>query len=262
MLVLSLFPGIDLLGRAFEAEGFCVVRGPDLLWGGDVRAFHPPGLRFDGVIAGSPCQDFSRLRRSPPTGYGVEMLNEFARVVTEARPVWWLLENVPTVPDVAVPGYEVQRLDLNARECGMAQRRLRHFQFGHVLGWVLVPDRRAPVTDQIVPIALASEGARPDRRGWPEFCEAQGLPADFTLPGLSIAARYAAVGNGVPIEMGRTVARAVAATRARHEHLCACNCGRVVVGLRQLHAGAACRKRMQRRRDYAGGAISRLVTSP
>lgn len=38
-LVLSLFPGIDLLGRGFEAEGFYVVRGPDLIYGGDIRAF-------------------------------------------------------------------------------------------------------------------------------------------------------------------------------------------------------------------------------
>lgn len=36
-LVLSLFPGIGLLDMAFEQEGFCVVRGPDVLWGGDVR---------------------------------------------------------------------------------------------------------------------------------------------------------------------------------------------------------------------------------
>jgi len=28
-LVLSLFPGIGLLDRAFEEEGFCIVRGPD-----------------------------------------------------------------------------------------------------------------------------------------------------------------------------------------------------------------------------------------
>jgi len=28
-LVLSLFPGIGLLDRAFEEEGFTVVRGPD-----------------------------------------------------------------------------------------------------------------------------------------------------------------------------------------------------------------------------------------
>ena len=32
MLVLSLFPGLGLLDQAFEEDGFCVVRGPDLLW--------------------------------------------------------------------------------------------------------------------------------------------------------------------------------------------------------------------------------------
>lgn len=33
-LILSLFPGIGLLDRAFEEIGYTVVRGPDLLWGG------------------------------------------------------------------------------------------------------------------------------------------------------------------------------------------------------------------------------------
>ena len=41
-LVLSLFPGIGLLDMAFEEAGFTVVRGPDLLRGGDIRRFHPP----------------------------------------------------------------------------------------------------------------------------------------------------------------------------------------------------------------------------
>lgn len=49
-LVLSLFPGADLLGRAFEACGFCVVRGPDIVWGSDVRDFRAPAGRFSGVI--------------------------------------------------------------------------------------------------------------------------------------------------------------------------------------------------------------------
>jgi len=61
-LVLSVFPGIDLLSRAFEEQGYCVVRGPDLLWGGDVRTFHPPPGVFEGVIGGPPCQAFSVLR--------------------------------------------------------------------------------------------------------------------------------------------------------------------------------------------------------
>jgi hypothetical protein len=52
VLVLSIFPGIDGLGRAFEELGYCVVRGPDVLWGGDVRRFHPPAGVFAGVIGG------------------------------------------------------------------------------------------------------------------------------------------------------------------------------------------------------------------
>lgn len=59
-LVLSLFPGIGLLDMAFEEEGFVIVRGPDLLWGGDIRRFHPPAGKFDGVIGGPPCQAFSQ----------------------------------------------------------------------------------------------------------------------------------------------------------------------------------------------------------
>ncbi len=61
ILILSLFPGIDLLGRAFEETGFCVVRGPDLITGGDIRSFHPPAKQFAGVIGGPPCQDLFSL---------------------------------------------------------------------------------------------------------------------------------------------------------------------------------------------------------
>jgi len=248
-LVLSLFPGIDLLGRGFEAEGYCVVRGPDLLWGGDIREFHPPSGKFNGIIAGSPCQDFSKARRSPPSGYGNEMLAEFARVVTEAFPDWWLLENVPTVPRIQVAGYSVQRLDLNARECGMSQRRLRHFQFGSRHGLVISPQRQTPRGRADEPIALATEGKRTDRRDFSDFCEIQGLPRDFKLPGMSIAARYAAVGNGVPIPMARVIARAIRDSRLLPDdaRLCACGCGRLVVG-KGISATTACRKRLERSR--------------
>ncbi len=53
-LVLSLFPGIGMFDHAFEREGFCVVRGPDPIWGGDVRTFSPPSGVFDGIIGGDP----------------------------------------------------------------------------------------------------------------------------------------------------------------------------------------------------------------
>ena len=85
MLVLSVFPGIDLLGLAFEQEGFTVVRGPDPIWGGDVKTFHPPAGRFDGVIGGPPCQIHSRLRFLNPLAgqkHG-DLIPEFCRVVAE-----------------------------------------------------------------------------------------------------------------------------------------------------------------------------------
>ena len=106
-LVLSLFPGIGLLDMAFEEEGFCVVRGPDLLWGGDIRRFHPPAGKFDGVIGGPPCQAFSRLRHLvKANGYKTaeNLIPEFERVVAEALPSWFLMENVSEAPEPRVTG--------------------------------------------------------------------------------------------------------------------------------------------------------------
>lgn len=59
------------------------------------------------------------------------MLAEFARVVTEAAPVWWLLENVPGVPDVHIAGYVTQRFNTFASDFGNRQKRNRAFQFGY-----------------------------------------------------------------------------------------------------------------------------------
>lgn len=248
-LLLSIFPGIDLLGTGFELEGYSVVRGPDLLFGGDVRRFHVPAGRFDGVIGGSPCPDFSRARRAAPSGYGEEMLAEFARVVEEAGPTWWLLENVPGVPDLVIPGYSHQRIDLNAREVGLAQNRHRHFQFGHRDGW-LVTIARAPKLKAYEACCIASEAGRPGRRDWAKFCELQGLPPGFALDQLTLSARYRAVGNGVPVPMARALAQAIrGALPPDIISVCGCGCGRPLLGGgRARYAVPACRKRMERRR--------------
>lgn len=264
-LVLSLFPGIDLFGRAFAAEGFCVVRGPDLLFGQDVREFHAAPGHFVGVIGGSPCQDFSRARRSAPSGEGDATIAEFRRVVTEARPEWFCLENVQGVPHLDVEGYAVQMLNVTAAECGGRQNRRRVFQFGSRDGTCLVMPRTVTRAAKLEPCCLASEGKNTERRSWADFCELQGLPRTFELPGWSLAAKYRAVGNGVPLMMGKAIARAVNVRRLLvGTPTCVCGCGRPVDG-NATQAGPTCRKRMQRQRDAArvtgpGGVTAGSVT--
>ena len=238
MLVLSLFPGIGLLDMAFEEGGFCVVRGPDLLWGGDIHRFHPPAGRFDGVIGGPPCQAFSRLRHLVEHNgceLAANLFPEFERVVSEARPTWFLTENVPDAPCPVVPGYIVRdQIVSNRDDCGGEQSRHRRFSLGTDDGRALVLDWPAPpVPMAYVQAALAGGSARPvpvaiggsgkvkaSRKGaaalgdktrdvYAAQVRAQGLPGGFELPAFTVAAKVKAIGNGVPLPMGRMIARAV-----------------------------------------------------
>lgn len=246
-LVLSLFPGAGLMDRGFTEAGFCVVRGPDTLLGGDVRDFHAVRGVFAGVIGGPPCQDFSRKRRTPPTGHGRAMMTEFVRIVIEAAPPWWLLENVPSVPTVHIEGYTTQRLNLNALEVGLRQDRLRCFQFGSLDGLAIRP-KRLDVSHmgKTSPTVLAKD----DRKHFRRLCDLQGIPREVTFPGLSRTTRFRLVGNGVPVPMAYAVAVAVRdRTDTQGARVCACGCGRAL-GPRdvQRSATAACRKRIERAR--------------
>ncbi len=247
-LVLALFPGAGLLDRGFERAGMCVVRGPDLLWGGDIRRFHPVPNRFDGIIGGSPCQDFSKARRGiPPTGNGVAMIAEFVRVVSQANPLWWLLENVPGVPDVQIEGYSWQRLDLRASDFGVNQRRSRHIQFGSRDNTRLVIPRN-PSTHPVSAAVMASDNETPISR----MAVLQGLPADFKIPGFTLAATRKAIGNGVPVPMAEALGVAVRdRVDAQSVTLCACGCGRPVTG-KATYAETSCRMRAMRRRNRPG----------
>lgn len=241
-LVLSIFPGIDLLGRAFEEEGFCVVRGPDLMWGGDIRTFHPPAGAFGGVIGGPPCQWFSRLRHLlKATGHDVRhgnLIPEFERVVAEAAPHWFLMENVPEAPVAHVPGYNTHHFLLDARWLGEIQHRRRAFSFGSRNGARLDVELAAlespyyalAVTsdNRQVPVAIGGSG-KPKRctvlaghgpvgRGeryqenlsLAEMCALQGVAPDFFKESpFTMQGKRSAIGNAVPMAMGRAVARAV-----------------------------------------------------
>jgi DNA (cytosine-5)-methyltransferase 1 len=241
-LVLSLFPGIGLLDMAFEEQGFCVVRGPDVLWGGDIKRFHPPKGRFDGVIGGPPCQHWSRMKHMVIQRYGAEkvaedLIPEYERVVTEAQPSWFLMEEVEAAPEPAIEGYTVSSHLLNNRWFDGEQHRKRRFSFG-VRG-----DRRVDLWHYLemtafetmawAPAVLASGGnklgghVKLDRGGKPKnhavsnmgyktrdyFVEAirlQGLPSDFLDKApFTVEGKIKVIGNGVPLPMGRAIAKAV-----------------------------------------------------
>lgn len=236
-LVLSSFPGVDGLGRGFEKAGCCVVRGPDVLWGGDARTFHPPAGVWWGCIAGPPCQLFTRLRHLVPNAgkrHG-NLIPEFERITFEAQPDWFIMENVPDAPMPSVSGYIVQDLILNNRWLGEIQERTRRFSFGTRDGRSLVVDvalfesleYRQAVTSSLraVPVRLGGSGKvkrsllpdgrrpgpdRDSRESLAEMCRLQGYPDDFLAEApFTMAAKRLIVGNMVPDAMAYAIAKAV-----------------------------------------------------
>lgn len=268
-LVLSLFSGIGLLDHQFKKQGFVVVSAGDLITGQDIREFKSLPNKFDGIIGGSPCQDFSGLKRNK-TNYSQLMLNEFKRIVIESNPDWWLLENVKGVPDLKIESYSHQRIDINQGWYDNYSR-LRHIQFGSKTGLILdIP--KGKMNPNCKPLATAS-----DSRSFSELKHIQGLPDTYELSELHIQAKKRAVGNGVPVSIAKTLAIAVKyvtepvnnnVTRQHHNivtkpgakivtnrykesvSLCRCGCYRKLYGRKQYY-DSACRKRAQRKRDSA-----------
>jgi DNA (cytosine-5)-methyltransferase 1 len=251
-LVLSLFPGIGLLDRAFAAAGFCIVQAADKITGGDVREFHGvPGL-IKGIVAGPPCQGFSwaNSKRKKADHYSVqhsrEMLQHTCRIIVECRPEWFLIENVPLVPDVRIDGYTVQRIPITHLECGGVQLRSRHIQFGSIHGDLIRPIRVNDCTRNRKKgrPAKAVTTKTEEWKDYADVCRRQDLEQPIKLKGWSKSAKVMAVANGVPLRMGRALAAAVADRAGPRDSDCLCGCGRSVSG-KQLTATASCRKRKQ-----------------
>lgn len=228
-LVLSLFPGIDLLGKAFEEEGFCIVRGPDVIWGGDIRNFHPPSGVFEGVIGGPPCQVFSKLKYLNPLAGSKHgnLIPEFERVVVAAHPDWWVCENVLNAPLPSVPHYHIRNLILDNRWVGGIQQRRRRFTLGF-----LDKARAGAMTISIVLFEEPNGGLAPTTvlaghgpvgRGgkkWTvtppisEISRLQGLPEDFLDDSpFTTHGKRQLIGNGVPLPLGRAIAKAIKENR-------------------------------------------------
>jgi len=226
MLILSLFPGIGLLDLAFEEEGFCVVRGPDLLWGGDVRRFHVPAGKFDGIIGGPPCQRHSGLGRVNIERWGddavmPDMIPDYVRCVEEASPDWFLMENVANAPIPQPAGYAVVDRLCDNVWCGGEQQRVRRFSFGrrasavsfHIEGVALAA---APKFQTVMSTGQNGNGG--NRASIETMALAQGIdPARFANSPFSVTELRRAIGNGVPLPMGRAVAQAVKRAVQRNE---------------------------------------------
>ena len=219
-LVLSLFPGIGLLDSAFEEEGFCVVRGPDLLWGGDVRRFHPPSGKFAGVIGGPPCQVHSTASEIRGTEKQ-DLIPEFVRVVREAEASWVLMENVPQAIDCPAIPAEWHCTKLRDWDCGGHTSRTRCFWTWPFM--LLVPPnaggnpehsvmattwKRGKTTSQYV----RDKGFLPGDLPVMEYARLQGAEhIGETLHKHHASKAFAVhvLGNGVPLPMGRMIAKSV-----------------------------------------------------
>jgi DNA (cytosine-5)-methyltransferase 1 len=192
------------------------------------------------------------------------MMREFARIVLQAGPSWFLLENVPNVPHLAVHGFDVQRIYASSHEFGGRQRRERVFQFGYRPGDVeLVLLRR--MLSRPGPWARTIT-TKDTHRNFADLCELQGLPRAFTISGFSRTQQVRAVANGVPVFMAQAIAEAIRDRAIRSHWLavcglrtCDCGCGRVCAPWLwgQRAGGVACRKRIERsRRGPVNGRVT------
>lgn len=226
VLVLELFPGAGLFGKAFEAFGATVVRGPDVLWGGDVREFRGLTGRFDGIIGGPPCQFASRaaIRGSAAQN----MIPEFVRVVEECEPRWAVMENVREAKPHA-PAWDY--VSIRDWDCGGNTHRWRGFWFygipappappvrsGEPAYSVLASNWNRRGTNRIAGHTHLTPQEAARLQGYPDLADrirnAQpGWLKNGRWSGVSEAGRDTLavhmLGNGVPAAMGRYIANYV-----------------------------------------------------
>ena len=116
MNVLSLFDGISCACVALERAGLPIEKYtaveidkyatavsqknyPEIIRHNDVRTFHPKD-HYDLLIGGSPCQDLSIAKkdRKGLDGDRSGLFWEYIRIKNEAKPTWFVLENVASMP--------------------------------------------------------------------------------------------------------------------------------------------------------------------
>ena len=94
-LVLDLCAGSGSWSQPYVDAGYRVLRVT--LPEHDVRTFAPPDEPVWGVLAAPPCDQFSLARNGHKSARdfrrGLECVNACMRIILQARPRWWALEN-------------------------------------------------------------------------------------------------------------------------------------------------------------------------
>jgi DNA (cytosine-5)-methyltransferase 1 len=172
------------------------------------------------------------------------LIPEYERVVSEAAPEWFVMENVRDAPLPVVDGYRVHAQLMKDVWVGGETSRVRRISFGTADGrhlgikqtalHTLEPEVSALAGSGCsVPVALVRDGKgghRPKKQygnsgprtalgrggnsadNYAFKLRQQGLPPDFLSDApFTAGGKSHAVGNGVPLPMGRAVARAVKA---------------------------------------------------
>ncbi len=100
--------------------------------------------KFDMIVGGPPCQDFSSAGKRDETGERANLTLSFANIVCELRPAFFIMENVDRAQKTKTfakaidlfnkAGYGLTETVLDASLCGVPQRRKRVIVYGLLNG--------------------------------------------------------------------------------------------------------------------------------
>jgi DNA (cytosine-5)-methyltransferase 1 len=243
MTVGSLFSGIGGLELGFERAGFQVAwqveideycrrvlakHWPDVTRYEDIRTVGAHNLApVDVLVGGFPCQDISIAGK----GVGIDgarsgLWAEYARLISELRPAYAVVENVPALlhrglgrvlGDLADCGYDAEWDVLSAGAFGAPHRRRRLFLVGYSSGQrgsevrPHVEERQTVgargVAARVRPIFDRQIAARLQQQSWLPEPPVGRLAYGISRP----VAQWRGIGNAVVPQVAQYVAKCVLA---------------------------------------------------
>lgn len=270
-LVVDLFAGAGGLSLGFEQAGYDVVAAVELdpihsavhefnfpysttfcrnattVTGDEIRSYSALGSReLHAVVGGAPCQGFSLIGKRALDDPRNALLCEFARIVLELQPRYFVLENVAglTVGDhrklldevievFEQGGYKVLTpyKVLQAAEFGTPQSRRRLFLLGarHDVPLPSYPDpthvarkvRGDPPVASILPRSPSvweAIGDLPEADAYPELLEGDSVLAKFDEPSVYAAALRGLVRSPLDLSRSRPFDEKLLTSSARTVH--------------------------------------------